>query len=373
LRVLVDAASVRIGGTRTYARAQLAALDAIPGIELTVFTSRAAASELAAACPNATVRECPRGSLTRRILWEQLALPVHARGHDVIFTLGNFALFLARRPQVVASHNMSHFTEHVRRFRRKRYPPRLRLRLALESAAARASVKRAERVVAVSQTMRAAIEGDLGAMSHIRVIPSASPDNGRPGLDERNPLPVPPSGSYVLAVAHDYPHKDWDGLVATFARRTDLPALVLVGACRRARLRALSARLEAEGAVDRVWILGRVDQPQALDALYRHASCHVAHSFYESFGFTVCEALLRETPIAAADIPAYREVCGDVAAYYPPADQDALVEAIHRACAAKPSVLPDTPAFNGGWASNAAALAQIFQEVGRPARQSSPW
>jgi glycosyltransferase involved in cell wall biosynthesis len=366
VRVLVDAVSASIGGGRTLAREQLAALDAIPGVELTVYAASTMAAELALACPNAKVRRCPRKRLSGRILWEQLVLPARARDHDVIYALGNFALFFARRPQLVVEHNMSHFTEHVRRFRRERCSRRLRVRLALESTAARASVRRAERVVAVSETMRAAIESDLGRVAGLRVVSSTPSRYGPAQVRKPDRLPVPATKPYVLAVAHDYPHKDWDGLVATFLRRNDLPSLVIVGACTDARRKALSARLEAEDASDRVRLLGAMEDAERLDELYRGAHACVAHSFYESFGFTVCEALQQGTPVAAADIPAYREVCGDAASYYQPEDHDALAEAVHRASVAGVPTMPDTPAFNRTWSTNAHELMAIVNELARP-------
>jgi glycosyltransferase involved in cell wall biosynthesis len=54
--------------------------------------------------------------------------------------------------------------------------------------------------------------------------------------------------------------------------------------------------------------------------LYRGAVALVFPSLIETFGHPLLEAMLAGTPILAADIPAFREIAGDVALYFPPRD-----------------------------------------------------
>lgn len=351
LHVLVDAVSARTGGGGTYAVAQLAALDRQPGVELTVYATGEIADRLVAAGVRHVRRVAPRGIL-RRLAWEQLVLPERARSHDVVYAIGNFSVFGSPRPVVVAQQNAWYFTDEVRRFRRARCPLGMRARLVAETAVARASIRHARRVVAVSQTLRAAIEEDLGHRPTLRVIVSATP---RPSVSA---VPVAQGGgcsdaAYALVVAHDYPNKELDVLAALFARRPELPLLKIVGYSAPPRRAAIK---RAGGS--RVDLVGVVEDRAALHALYAGAACCIAHSHFESFGLTPLEALAAGTPVVAADIPAHREVCGDRVSYYAPHDLESLAVLVLAADGP-----PADPPTERTWDDNARGLAAVLREA----------
>jgi glycosyltransferase involved in cell wall biosynthesis len=361
--VLVDAVSARVGGGGTLIVSQLGALHDIPGIELTVHAVGGVADRLAQACPDAHIHREPRRSLMRRIVWEQSVLAARARGYDAVYLPGNFALLLARTPQVLTLQKASLFTDAHRAFRRRRYSVPGRARLALESAVSRASIRRATRVVAVSRSLADGIEADLGRLEHLRVIPSAPPELGAPGTDARWDPPLPES--YVLVVSADHPHKDWDGLIEVFAASGDLPPLVIVGTCARDRARVLSRRIAALGAGKRVRLLGAVDDRSALAALYSGADCCLVHSYIEAVGLTGLEALSLGVPVAASDIPAHREVLGDAPMYYPPDDPEELAAAVRKALMSQPDHAQPTVPVTETWPANAAALTAVIHEAVR--------
>lgn len=349
LRVLVVALSARTGGGGSHVVSQATALAREPGIELTVHAAADVAERVRALAPSARVVAHPRRPLPVRLLVEQVRLARAARAFDVVAPVGNFALFAHRAPQVLTVQNGWYFTAAVRRFRRERCPLPMRIRLALESAVARRSIRHATLVVTVSESMRAAIEEDLGPLAHLHVVASAAPSLPAPGT----PPPGTPPGPYVLVVAHDDPHKEWDGLIAAFAARPDLPPLVIAGRPRRAR---------EPGA--RTHLLGEVGDPAALAALYAGAACYVAHSRFESFGLTAAEALAAGAPVVASDIPAHREVCGERARYYPAGSLDAMPAAVTAALA---QGAPATPAPAGrSWAENARELAALLRSAAQP-------
>lgn len=351
LTVLVDAVSARTGGGGTHAVSQLAALARVPGVELTVYATGEIAEQLAGAGIE-RVRRVPQRGLLSRLGWEQLVLPLRARSHDVVYAIGNVTVFLSPRPVVVTQQNAWYFGDLVRAFRRARCPRRMRARLVVETALARASIRRASRAVAVSDTLRAGIEADLGPRQNLRVVLSATPRRPTAETSSRQPRSSE-DDAYVLVVAHDDPHKEWDALAALFARRPDLPRLRIVGRCALER----RATLERAGA-GRVEVIGVVADPAALTALYEGAHCCVAHSRFESFGLTPLESLAAGTPVVATDIAAHREVCGARAAYYDPHDLDglaALVLAARRA----PAALP----VERTWDDNARELAAVLREA----------
>jgi glycosyltransferase involved in cell wall biosynthesis len=353
LRVLVNAVSAHTGGGLTYAFEQIRELAARDDVDLTVLATQPLVRSLGAACPALRIRAQPRRTLPMRIVWEQAAIPRQARDHDVVYMLGNFAAFACRGPQVVALQNPHHFGAAARALRSRTASRRGRARLAVEAAVARASAKRASRVIAVSETLRAAVEEDIGRPPGLRTIPSGVPElpASRTGTDARR---------YALAVANDYPHKEWDSMLAAFAREPDLPPLVVVGACRtRRRQRAL------EGGISRlppgkISLVGAVEDRFALAELYREALCLVAHSRLEAFPLTPYEALSLGVPVAATDIAAHREACGSRAVYYDPDLPGSLARAVRNAASSG-----SARTANGltTWRANAAAVAALLREA----------
>ena len=65
-----------------------------------------------------------------------------------------------------------------------------------------------------------------------------------------------------------------------------------------------------------------------LAALMANAAALLAPSFVEGFGLPIVETLATGTPVIASDIPAHREVGGDLALYADPVDGPAWILAI---------------------------------------------
>jgi glycosyltransferase involved in cell wall biosynthesis len=321
-RVLVNALSARVGGGLTYAFEQIRALAELPELSLTVHATDPLAERLERACPGLDVRRHPPRRLARRLLWEQLVLPLLASRFDVLYLPGNFALALSPCPQVVVFQNPHHFGAASRRLRRGIGSWRWRARLRVESTGARVSARRASHVIAVSETLRAGVEEDMGRLDRLSVIRSGVPELPGAGVGDET--------GFALAVANDYPHKDWDRLIDAFAENPALPPLRIVGACRSpGRERRLQRRLGPLPA-GRVSLLGPISDRAALARLYRSAGCVVAHSRLEACPLTPGEARAAGTPLVASDIPAHREVCGARAVYYDPDDSSELARAVER-------------------------------------------
>lgn len=348
LNVLVVALSARTGGGGSYAISALAALAKQPRLQVTVHATGPVADQLKELAPNLEIVVHRDRALLIRLWQEQWTLARVARNFDVVSMLGNFAMFLHRGPQLVTVQNAWYFTDQVRAFRRKHCPLRLRVRLAIETLGARASIRRATHIATVSTSMRIAIEADLGTLSYLTVVESAPPALPAPG----SPPLGTPSRPYVLAVAHDDPHKEWDRLISVFLENRSLPSLVIVGRARRVR--------DLSSAGGRVRLLGEVTDRAALAALYAGAACYLAHSHFESFGLTPCEAMLAETPVVATNIPAHREVCGEFAHYYPPTDMGEMVAAV-KAALGEPAPRDRTAIGNlGSWDDHAQQMTALL-------------
>jgi glycosyltransferase involved in cell wall biosynthesis len=349
LKVLVNAASANHGGGATFVLEQLRALEHIPDVSLTVITTEPARAAVRDSYLRSKVVSWPPRPLAIRMFHEQTAIARRSSAYDVVYVPGNFAIGAVRRPQVLVLQSLWHFGARAREIR-SRTPERMRLRLAVETIAARASVRKADRVICVSEAMRACVVEDLGDLEKITVVAPAAPHF--PSEATR----AEPSAPYVLAVGTDLPHKDWTGLIRSFERHLDLPPLVLAGWCAPRRRRELASRSGYGSAR----ALGPVLDRGELADLYRNAACVVAHSHLESYGFTAVEALSLGVPLAASDIPAHRESCGEAAHFYDPSDGDALAAAVAAAIDAGKTT-SRVPALELTWTENAELTAAALR------------
>jgi glycosyltransferase involved in cell wall biosynthesis len=348
---LVDAVSARQGAGAIFLSEQLPALAQIVGIRLTIITTETSCATVHEGCPRSSLISWPERPLPMRILREQTAIPRRSLDYDLVYAPGNFAIAFPQAPQVLVLQSLWHFGQEARTVGR-RCPPRMRMRLAVESLAARASVRKATQVICVSETLRTRVIEDVECLEKITVVPYAVPDLPLGG--EQTGL----VGPYVLTVGTDLPHKDLAVLIRAFECDSDLPPLILVGWCSPARRRELAMRSKPGS----IRFLGPVTDRGQLADLYRNASCVIAHSHLESYGLTAIEALSVGAPLAASDIPAHREFCGSAAHYYDPCDGDALATAVAEAIRAGPPAAK-APALALTWADNAAMTAAALRSA----------
>jgi glycosyltransferase involved in cell wall biosynthesis len=83
------------------------------------------------------------------------------------------------------------------------------------------------------------------------------------------------------------------------------------------------------GVAPWVEFVGPFDRAEAL-RLYRGADIFVFPSLVESFGHPLAEAMAAGLPIAAADTPVNREVCGSAAVYFQPLSPEDLASKVSR-------------------------------------------
>lgn len=126
---------------------------------------------------------------------------------------------------------------------------------------------------------------------------------------------------YVLAVSSPTPNKNFGAIAQALSLMGDAaPRCVVVGAADGGIFQAVDERTAA-GLVR----VGYVSDEQ-LKALYQHAQCFVFPSFYEGFGIPPLEAMSCGCPVIASTAPALREVCGDAALYFDPAQPAQLAQ-----------------------------------------------
>jgi glycosyltransferase involved in cell wall biosynthesis len=203
-------------------------------------------------------------------------------------------------------------------------------------AATGESVRRAERVIAVSQRTASDAVRLLGVdPARIRVVhEAAAPGFGPRPRDQLTPLAqrlgfdADPRRPYVLFVGTLEPRKNLPLLLEAFAllRRQLDAQLLLVGA--RGWLDEPIFAAHASSRVgDAARFLGRLDE-EDLAVLYSHAGVFVLPSLYEGFGLPVLEAMVCGAPVVCSDAGPLPEVAGDAAVLLKPENPAAWASAM---------------------------------------------
>ncbi len=266
-----------------------------------------------------------------RIAWEQILLPVALRRERIalLHALAFAGPLTISIPWVVTVYDLSFI----------RYPQSFQAanRLYL-TWATRASVRRAHRVIAISESTRRDLVERLGVPPEkIAVIPCGADARFAPASDgvaiaawrARQNLPE----RMILFVGTIEPRKNVARLVRAFARAKRIARLphhlVLLGA-RGWKYAEVDETIEQEGLENDVIFAGYVP-PDELPRWYQAADLLAYPSLYEGFGLPPLEAMACGTPVVTSNAASLPEVVGDAALQVEPTDVDALADALVRA------------------------------------------
>jgi glycosyltransferase involved in cell wall biosynthesis len=258
----------------------------------------------------------PRPRLAHRAgqAWEQLALPLLARGAELIYCPANLAPLASTRNAVVI-HDVAALV-HPEWYGRTYVAWQ---RLVLPRVA-----RRARLVLTVSSFSREEIATRLGvARESITVVPNGVSAAFSPAADA-----APAAAAlglerpYVLALATRSARKNLAVLAEGAARLGDLGIELVTAGSGRGYLRGGEA--PPGRAVG--YVPGRL-----LPGLYAGALALAMPSLYEGFGLPCLEAMASGTPVVAADGPALRETCGGAALLVGPTSAEGFAEAVVRA------------------------------------------
>ncbi|MFI5283889.1 MAG: glycosyltransferase family 4 protein [Candidatus Dormibacterales bacterium] len=269
----------------------------------------------------------------RRLLgsgaWSRLTFDLPIRSWtdhlDVIHTTYAAPLW-SRCPVVLTVHDIC-YTSHPEWFSNRD--------LRVLSASVPWSIRRAARVITVSEVCRAEII-DRYRVPEEKVVcvynaagPAAQELSQAEARDELSALGIDPTRPYILAVGNLQPRKNLVRLIQAFKRMVkegiDVD-LVLVGP------EHFRSNLVREAAADldtRVHLTGYVSHRQ-LAACYRCAAVFAFPSLFEGFGIPALEAMSHGTPVVCARAGALPEVCADAAMYFDPNDVESMAEALVR-------------------------------------------
>ncbi len=303
-----------VGGTEIYLRNLLKALAATDAVnQYVVFTNRETGSDLVPEQSNFTrAPQDVRASFRpARILWEQLALPVAVRRHqlDVLFNPGFTGPMLCGCPTVTVFHDLQH----------KRHPEYFRwFDLPFWNFFLWMSARRSRGLIAVSEATRDDLARYYGREA--QVIHHGVEREFFEIARNREPK------DFLLCVSTLHPHKNLERLLRVYGRSPELPKLIVTG------VRGFAAKnLEAMRPAS-VEFAGWIPR-ERLYELYRTARGFVYPSTFEGFGMPVLEAMAAGVPLACSDIPVLREVAGECALYFDPLDEEAMHRALVRLAA----------------------------------------
>jgi glycosyltransferase involved in cell wall biosynthesis len=271
-------------------------------------------------------------------------------------------------PVVVSVHDVS-FLEHPEYFKRRQA---LQLQWTV-----RRTVRRAARVITVSEFSRAAIlkaYSDLDA-DNVVVVANAAASEFRPVSRQaalakvREKLAT--NAPFLLSVGDLQPRKNQIGLIHAFARLAKAYPqlkhhLVLAGKETWFADRVHEAARNS-GAAERIHFLGFVSDGDLLQ-LYNACEVFVFPSFYEGFGLPVLEAMACGRAVACSNASALPEVADGAAILFDPYAADEMVRALadlllDPELRARMERLGPQRAAHFSWHNSARKTLQVFYEV----------
>jgi glycosyltransferase involved in cell wall biosynthesis len=285
--------------------------------------------------------------------WSWVAMPLEARrrGADLVHVQYNLSPLI--RNGITTIHDISFLIGP------EWFSPRDQVLLAKGVAG---SVRRARRVVTVSETSRREIERMLpAAAGKTRVVYNACPPWVRPlpepkavSLRARLGIPEP----YVLTVGTRWPRKNMELAVrAMDGLPSDLPHRLVVTGKAGWGDQSLGSRGVATGYVEE----------DELCALYQGASLYLAPSRHEGFGIPLLEAFACGCPVACSTGGALPEVAADAAEVirgWDPSDWSQAVQGLLRD-SGKLQTLRERGyrrVRDFDWAASAEVLCRIYEE-----------
>lgn len=314
-----------LGGMRHYLESFATVLPSLGSAHrFKLFSPKAADPLNVPAAHNLEVVNCPGVSRNRigRVLYEQFYLPRLIQRHRVSVWLGTCNVLPLGLPcrgvLIVQSLQVFTFPEGFSRLRR-----------AYLHAIIPASIRRADAVVALSQTSKDEIVRRFGTPPDKVTVVYNSLSSSLMENDNSNYEAVKSvSGGlpYILCVSSFYQYKNLPRLLEAFARlKPEFPhRLVLVGGdgptLKRGDLLAMAKQLNVEADVV---CPGRVPHDQVA-AFYRHADLMAMPSLDETFGFPVLEAMALGCPVVTSNVSSIPEIAGDAAVLVDPYRVDSI-------------------------------------------------
>ncbi len=247
--------------------------------------------------------------------WEQLELPVLARGGPLLSLCNTGPLFYPR--QVVTLHDASPFAvpEAYSRAFRSWYGVLFRgLGRSAQGILTNSEFSKGQLQHYVQTPERKLKVVYLGK-EHVLEAQSD------PRILARHNLRTRP---FLLAVGSSSPHKNFGRLVRALEKLGETSFSVVIAGGSNPKVHAATGALP-----ESVQHVGYVSDGE-LRALYEHAAGFVHPAYYEGFGIPPLEAMTLGCPVVCSNAASLPEVCGDAALYFDPFDEGDISAKIQR-------------------------------------------
>jgi glycosyltransferase involved in cell wall biosynthesis len=267
------------------------ALDGEPALEQRLVTRRDSELARRARRDGVAVREVPWSMGLDPRAWWRLVIETREFRPDIIHAHNSHALSLAHWARTALA-----------RGRRDRPPQLILTRRVVFPVRPGSALFRADRIIAISEAVRAALISAGAAPARVALVPSGvDPDDVRRAaafpLGIRAQLGIPRTAPLAVNIAALEPAKDQATLVRAAAHaRTRRPELHWVIAGGGKQRRALAADIRRLGLTECIHLIGWTDHPEAL---MREADIVVMSSRAEGLGTAVLDALALGKPVVA--------------------------------------------------------------------------
>lgn len=328
-----------VGGTEVYLRNTLVGMAAAIGKDiLVVFTNRENDAQMRRDLSGYSQVEfrrmpCPAAIRPVRIVLEQFLLPLAVKLYsvDVLWSPGYTAPAVCGVPQAVTLHDLQY----------KSHPEDMGFleRLVLD-VLVRTACLSCEAVITISQfSKKEILRHGFAQEEKVYAIPEGvaeyfAEDAIETGAEKRDRLlALGVRLPYLLCVAHTYPHKNVDKLVAAFTEFAErFPhQLVLVGKARRGEEKVRQNRAKMVDP-ERVIRLSGLSLG-TLRLLYQEADVFILPSSYEGFGLPVLEAMMARVPVIVSRLASLPELGGECVSYVKTPSRENLLEAMEQVMA----------------------------------------
>ena len=345
MHIVVNALAASSGSGLTYVRNVAPVLARRRDLRATFLVGAELAQEFGE-WPNVACKTVEdHGSVARRFLWEQSAVPRLARElqADVLVSSGNFAIRKSPIPQILLSGNSLYTSLDYRQDLRSRGEYGLWIDNGIRALFASRSVGWADCTIAPSEAFASELRQWTGKSSVVAIHHGFdrevffSDDSQLPEA-MRNGLQATENCLRLLFVSHYNYFRNFESLFrALNILRAMLPErdakLLLTTRLRSAenpgdfRAEPAAALVRELGLSEHVVEMGAIPY-RHLHHLYRACDLYVTPSYAETFAHPVVEAMACGVPVVASDLAVHREVAGDAAVYFPRFSPGALAQQV---------------------------------------------
>lgn len=255
-----------------------------------------------------------------RLIWEQFILPneLRKRKIDIMFTAKNTNILLAPCKTIISIRNMEPLCY-------KNYQNHWMLNVfsRLRRELTKISIKKADRIIAVSEFTRGYLEKFFPkAGNKIDVIYNGNPVSG----ESLNARIHNEKSKFLLSASKFVAYANQFNLIEGYAllnkKKSDLPPLWLAGGIHdTAYFEKIKNLIAKNDLTDKVKILGLVSHERLIE-LYSSALAFLFPSTLEACPHTLIEAMACGAPIAASKAPPMPEICERAAIYFDPLDKN---------------------------------------------------